>query len=171
MRSGAGAMRGPSRSSDDSAPYARPNLSNDYLAGTGPDEWMPLRSPDYYSNQLIGLELNARALCIDVGKKQVYTASGKTYAFDRLLLAMGADPVKLPIPNASESNSFYLRSYADGRALLREPHRQSQGVVFHLDNAVTRLEGRMAVLKSGARVEADFLVLGVGARPSVALAE
>jgi apoptosis-inducing factor 3 len=211
-------------SADDSAPYDRPNLSKDYLAGTGPDEWMPLRSPDYYSDQLIGLELNARAVSIDVGKKQVYAASGKTYAFDRLLLATGADPVKLPIPGASESQLFYLRSYADGRALaaraasakqvvvvggsfiglevaaslrardiavhvvaqerlplervmgpeigrfIRSLH-ESQGVVFHLDDTVTRLEGRTAVLKSGARIEADFLVLGVGVRPSVALAE
>jgi NADPH-dependent 2,4-dienoyl-CoA reductase/sulfur reductase-like enzyme len=48
---------------------------------------------------------------------------------------------------------------------------ESQGVVFHLEDTVTRLEGRTAVLKSGARIEADLLVLGVGVRPSVALAE
>jgi NADPH-dependent 2,4-dienoyl-CoA reductase/sulfur reductase-like enzyme len=48
---------------------------------------------------------------------------------------------------------------------------EANGVVFHLQDSVTRLEGRTAVLKSGTTLEADFLVLGVGVRPLVALAE
>jgi NADPH-dependent 2,4-dienoyl-CoA reductase/sulfur reductase-like enzyme len=48
---------------------------------------------------------------------------------------------------------------------------ESHGVVFHMQDTVTRVEGRAAILESGASVEADFLVLGVGVRPSVVLAE
>jgi len=54
-------------SADDSAPYDRPNLSKDYLAGTAPEDWMPLRSPDYYVDRHIDLVLKSRASSLDVG--------------------------------------------------------------------------------------------------------
>lgn len=210
-------------SADDSPPYDRPNLSKDYLAGTARDEWMPLRPAEYYSDRRIELALNTRVTALDVRQKRLQTENGRSYDFDRLLLATGADPVRLPIPGA-QSQVFYLRTFADSRVLaaraasakqvvvvggsfiglevaasLRErgvavhvvarerlplervmgPEvggfirglHESHGVVFHLQDTVTRLEGRMAVLESGATIEADFLVLGVGVRPLVALAE
>jgi 3-phenylpropionate/trans-cinnamate dioxygenase ferredoxin reductase subunit len=51
-------------SADDSAPYDRPNLSKDYLAGAASDEWMPLRSAEYYSDRRIELALNTRAMSL-----------------------------------------------------------------------------------------------------------
>ena len=53
---------------------------------------------------------------------------------------------------------------------LRGLH-EAQGVVFHLGETVARVDGRKVVLSGGGSVEADFLVLGVGVRPSLALAE
>ena len=35
--------------SDLSVPYDRPNVSKDYLAGTAPEEWIPLRPAEYYA--------------------------------------------------------------------------------------------------------------------------
>ncbi|MCI0350968.1 MAG: FAD-dependent oxidoreductase [Acidobacteriales bacterium] len=211
-------------SADDSAPCDRPNLSKDYLAGTAAEEWIPLRPPDYYSDQRIDLVLKSRVTSIDTRQKRVQVENGKTYAFDRLLLATGADPVKLPIEGASDSQLYYLRTYADSRAIiekatgakqvvvvgasfigmevaasLRErgvgvtvvaPGQQplervlgsdvgqfirslheSHGVVFHLGDTVARVDGRQVILKSGAALDADFLILGVGVRPSLGLAE
>lgn len=48
---------------------------------------------------------------------------------------------------------------------------EANGVVFHFQESVARVEGRRTILQSGASVEADLLVLGVGVRPSLALAE
>ena len=42
-------------SADDAAPYDRPNLSKDYLAGTASEDWIPLRDADYYASQRITL--------------------------------------------------------------------------------------------------------------------
>jgi len=53
---------------------------------------------------------------------------------------------------------------------IRSLH-ESHGVVFHLGQTVKRLDGRQVTLSGGGTVEADFLVLGVGVRPSMALAE
>ena len=35
-------------SDDQAPPVDRPNLSKDYLAGSAPEEWVPLRPDDYY---------------------------------------------------------------------------------------------------------------------------
>ena len=43
----------------------RPNLSKDYLAGTAPEEWIPLRSPEFYGERGSELKLGARVIAID----------------------------------------------------------------------------------------------------------
>jgi len=211
-------------SADGSAPCDRPNLSKEYLAGTAPEEWMPLRSPDFYTGQQIDLVLNSRVSSLDVQRKRVQLENGKTYTFDALLLATGADPVRLPVAGATASQLYYLRTLADSRALVKEATsakqvllvgasfialevaaslrergiaihivapdpvplehifgreigrffqqlHESHGVVFHLGETVARVDGRQATLSGGLELDADLLVLGVGVRPSVALAE
>ena len=54
--------------------------------------------------------------------------------------------------------------------MIRGLH-EAQGVVFHLGETVSRVDGRAVTLSGGGQLEADFLVLGVGVRPSLALAE
>src|SRR5262245_41330692 len=66
-------------SADEDPPVDRPNLSKDYLAGTAKDDWMPLRSPEYYTEQKIELVQNARAASIDVEQKHVTLENGKKY--------------------------------------------------------------------------------------------
>jgi NADPH-dependent 2,4-dienoyl-CoA reductase/sulfur reductase-like enzyme/nitrite reductase/ring-hydroxylating ferredoxin subunit len=48
---------------------------------------------------------------------------------------------------------------------------ESHGVHFHLGQTVARVDGNQVTLNDGTKVHADFLVLGVGVRPSVVLAE
>jgi NADPH-dependent 2,4-dienoyl-CoA reductase/sulfur reductase-like enzyme len=53
---------------------------------------------------------------------------------------------------------------------IRDLH-QANGVIFHLQDTISRLEGRKVTLRSGSSLDADLLVLGVGVRPVSALAE
>jgi apoptosis-inducing factor 3 len=48
---------------------------------------------------------------------------------------------------------------------------EAHGVTFHLGQTVSRVNGRAVSLSGGTVVDADFLVLGVGVRPSLILAE
>ena len=48
---------------------------------------------------------------------------------------------------------------------------EGHGVVFHLGDTVTKIEGKRATLKSGSVIEADVVVVGVGVRPRLSLAE
>ena len=45
-------------------PVDRPNLSKDYLAGTAPEEWIPLRPPEFFAEHDIELVQNARVTAI-----------------------------------------------------------------------------------------------------------
>jgi NADPH-dependent 2,4-dienoyl-CoA reductase/sulfur reductase-like enzyme/nitrite reductase/ring-hydroxylating ferredoxin subunit len=211
-------------SSDDSPPYDRPNLSKDFLAGTAPDDWIPLRSSEYYNDRRIELVLGSLVSSLDIKRRQVQLENGKTYGFGALLIATGAEPVRLQIEGATDAQIHYLRTFADSRVIvaktasakrvvvvgasfiglevaaslrargidvdvvapdslplervmgpdigrfLRGLH-ESHGVVFHLASTVSRMSGRSVTLSSGTIVDADFVVLGVGVRPSLALAE
>src|ERR1019366_4652308 len=94
-------------SADDSAPYDRPNLSKDFLAGTAPDDWIPLRSAKYYLDRRIDLVLGSRVSSLDVRQRSVQLENGKTYGFGALLIATGSEPVRLWIEGATDAQIHY----------------------------------------------------------------
>jgi NADPH-dependent 2,4-dienoyl-CoA reductase/sulfur reductase-like enzyme/nitrite reductase/ring-hydroxylating ferredoxin subunit len=106
-------------SNDGSTPADRPNLSKDYLAGNAPEDYLPLRGEDYYRDAGIDLRLNANVSAIDPEARSVTLGNGDRLSFDRLLLATGAEPVKLQIPGADQPHVHTLRSVADSRAIIK----------------------------------------------------
>ncbi len=100
------------------APVDRPNLSKDYLAGSAPEDWLPLRPRDFYGEAAIDLRLDADVSSIDPGARKVVTAGGETFGYDRLLLATGAEPVPLAMPGAGQLPVHTLRSLADCRSII-----------------------------------------------------
>jgi NADPH-dependent 2,4-dienoyl-CoA reductase/sulfur reductase-like enzyme len=53
---------------------------------------------------------------------------------------------------------------------VRSLHEQ-HGVIFHLEDTVVQIDGKRALLKSGSLLDADLVVVGIGVRPRIALAE
>jgi len=105
-------------SDDDAPPVDRPNLSKDYLAGSAPEDWLPLRPDDFYAENNIDLRLKTSVAAIDARRREVIIAGGGRLAYDRLLVATGAEPVRLPIPGANQPHVHTLRSLADCRAII-----------------------------------------------------
>jgi NADPH-dependent 2,4-dienoyl-CoA reductase/sulfur reductase-like enzyme/nitrite reductase/ring-hydroxylating ferredoxin subunit len=205
-------------------PVDRPNLSKDYLAGKAPEEWVPLRPDSFYTENGIDLRLGTNATGIDVRAREVVLENGTRVAYDRLLLATGAEPVRLPTPGAELPHVRMLRSLADCRAIIEraaaarrtvvlgasfiglevaaalrardiEVHvvapdkrpmervlgpqmgdfvralHEEHGVVFHLEETATDINDKRVALSGGGMLDADLVVVGVGVRPRVALAE
>jgi NADPH-dependent 2,4-dienoyl-CoA reductase/sulfur reductase-like enzyme/nitrite reductase/ring-hydroxylating ferredoxin subunit len=211
-------------SEDAAPPVDRPNLSKDYLAGTAPEDWVPLRPDSFYASNDIELRLNERVVRIEVSSRAVVLADGGALTYDRLLLATGAEPVRLSIPGSDQAHVRTLRSLADCREIIaraagarrvvvmgasfiglevaaalrarkidvhvvapgkrpmervlgpelgdfvRELHEE-HGVVFHLEDTASAIDNRRVQLKSGASLEADLVVVGIGVRPRTGLAE
>jgi NADPH-dependent 2,4-dienoyl-CoA reductase/sulfur reductase-like enzyme/nitrite reductase/ring-hydroxylating ferredoxin subunit len=117
-------------SSDDAPPVDRPNLSKDYLAGTATEEWVPLRPDSFYSENGIDLRLKAKVTDLDVRSRAVVLADGSKVPYDRLLLATGAEPIRLPIPGADLPHVHTLRSLADCRAIIERARTARRAVVL-----------------------------------------
>jgi len=117
-------------SADDDAPYDRPNLSKDYLAGTASEEWIPLRPEDFYAENGIDLRLGTTVAAIDPAGRRVVLAGGGELPFDRLLLATGAEPVRPPIPGADGPQVHTLRSLRDSRALIAAAEAARRAVLI-----------------------------------------
>lgn len=103
---------------DPALPVDRPNLSKDYLAGTAPPDWIPLRSEDFYAEHRIDLRLNARVSGLDTQQKAVTLADGTRVAYGALLMATGAEPVRLKVPGTDLPHVHGLRTLADSDALI-----------------------------------------------------
>jgi NADPH-dependent 2,4-dienoyl-CoA reductase/sulfur reductase-like enzyme/nitrite reductase/ring-hydroxylating ferredoxin subunit len=117
-------------SSDAATPVDRPNLSKDYLAGNAPEDWVPLRPESYYRENNIELRTNATVALIDPGERELELADGSRLRYDRLLLATGAEPVRLSIPGADQPHVHALRSLADSRAIISQATKARRAVVM-----------------------------------------
>ena len=117
-------------SADESLPYDRPNLSKDYLAGTAPEEWIPLRSADFYREQKIDTLTNISVTSVDPKAKQVTLSDGRSLGYGALLLATGAEPVRLSIPGDDLLHVCYLRTLADSRRIIAKAENAKRAVVI-----------------------------------------
>jgi NADPH-dependent 2,4-dienoyl-CoA reductase/sulfur reductase-like enzyme/nitrite reductase/ring-hydroxylating ferredoxin subunit len=115
---------------DESLPYDRPNLSKDYLAGSAPEEWIPLRPLEFYPEQKIDALANTTVTGIDPKAKQVTLSDGRSLGFGALLLATGAEPVQLTIPGADSPHVCYLRTLTDSRRIIEKAKSAQRAVVI-----------------------------------------
>jgi NADPH-dependent 2,4-dienoyl-CoA reductase/sulfur reductase-like enzyme len=117
-------------SDDDAPPCDRPNLSKDYLAGNAPEEWIPLRPPEFYRGQQIDLRLGTCVTAINTGAREIELKDGSRQHYGALLIATGAEPVRLEVPGSDLPHIHYLRSLADSRAIIAKATTSRRAVVI-----------------------------------------
>jgi len=103
--------------SEPDRPYERPPLSKDYLRGESEREKAYVHPAGFYEEQDIELMTASAVAAIDPGASRVLLEDNRELAYDRLLLTMGAEPRRLPIPGAELNGIHYLRTFADCDAL------------------------------------------------------
>lgn len=117
-------------SADESAPYDRPNLSKDYLAGNAPEEWIPLRPAEFYAERGVTLELARRVTAIDTAARRAALDDGRSLEFGALLITTGASPVRLPALVDTVGRVRYLRTLADSRAIKSAAEGARRAVII-----------------------------------------
>jgi len=110
-------------------PIDRPNVSKDYLAGTAPEQWMPLRSLEFYADAGIDLIAGVSVESIDTETRGVHLSDGRTLSYGALLLATGAEPRRLPLPGADLPHVHYLRTLDDSKTIIAALDKVDRAVV------------------------------------------
>jgi NADPH-dependent 2,4-dienoyl-CoA reductase/sulfur reductase-like enzyme len=142
-------------------PVDRPNLSKDYLAGTAPEEWIPLRPREFYDEIGVELHVGDAAVALDPARKSLTLQSGRTLSYDALLLAIGAEPVRLPIEGATQAHVFTLRALEDSRAIIAAAGKARRTVI--VGSSFIGLETAASLRARGLEVDVvsrDRLPLG-----------
>ena len=205
------------------APYDRPNLSKDYLAGDAQESWLPLRPEGFYAKHRIE-RVSAEVASIDPANRRVVLEDGSALEYGALLLATGAEPVRLEVPGAELPHVRVLRSLADCRSIiaaaegkhrvaivgasfigmevaaalrgrglevtviapdalpfertlgrelgeLLKARHEERGVRFRLGRRPAGIGEGKVRLDDGSAVEAELVVVGIGVRPRLRLAE
>jgi apoptosis-inducing factor 3 len=117
-------------SSDAAAPVDRPSLSKDYLAGNASEDGVPLRPTSFYSENAIDLRVATEVVRLDPGSREIALSDGQSIRYDRLLLATGAEPVRLWIPESDQAHVHSLRSLADCRAIIARAQTARRAIIL-----------------------------------------
>jgi NADPH-dependent 2,4-dienoyl-CoA reductase/sulfur reductase-like enzyme len=100
------------------APYDRPPLSKELLAGKVDERSLAYRPSDWYREQEVELLLGRRAAALEPASRVVRTTAGEEVHYDEILIATGSTPRRLPAARGLD-NVHLLRSLADAKALRR----------------------------------------------------
>jgi 3-phenylpropionate/trans-cinnamate dioxygenase ferredoxin reductase subunit len=146
---------------EDYLPYHRPPLSKDYLKGGKSIEAIQIASATSFDKAEVEIRLAQRVVRIDRANKRVELDTGRTVAYDKLLLAIGARPKALSLPGAHLKGVHYLRNVNDVDRIRAAVRTGGRAIVIgggyiglevaaslrHLGMQVTVLEALDRVLK------------------------
>jgi len=209
-------------------PYERPPLSKEFLRGEAGRDKTRTHDEAWYRDHEVEVLLATRASTLDQATRTVTTEVGDQLRYGGgLVMATGAQPVRLELPGEDLEGVYYLRTVDDAERLRAAISRAESMVIIgggfiaaevaasatQMDTRVTllaarnlwtravgsemgrffedflrdrgvhvrtrtraeRLEGgdsvEAVVLPDGTRLHADVVVIGVGVRPDVDLAE
>lgn len=102
------------------APYDRPPLSKAVLLGERTTAQCALYDDAFYREHRIDLRIDANVQQIDRGSRKVVLQNGQSVAYQRLLIATGAEPRQLAVPGSALAGVHCLRTSAHAEAIADE---------------------------------------------------
>ncbi len=115
---------------DDKLPYDRTTLSKNYFTGKLKKEEVLLRSPEFYEQHHIEVQLNRVVQNVEVSTKTITFENHEPLVYDSLLIATGGQPRQLEVSGSNLQNIFTLRNFADCDRILEAAKNAAQAVVI-----------------------------------------
>lgn len=130
-------------------PYERPQLSKSILLDSEPNPAF-IRAAGDWAELDVTLSTSSRVVTADIERREIGLEDGRVFAFDRLLLATGTRPRRMPELERSALPVSYLRCMDDALALRRalQPGRN----VVLIGGGVIGLEVASAAVARGCHV-------------------
>ncbi|MFF0432274.1 NAD(P)/FAD-dependent oxidoreductase [Streptomyces sp. NPDC004327] len=101
-------------------PYERPPLSKGYLLGKDERDSVFVHEPGWYAQHDVELHLGQPVTAVDREAHTVRLGDGTVIRYDKLLLATGAEPRRLPVPGTDLAGVHHLRRLAHSERLRDE---------------------------------------------------
>ena len=111
-------------------PYNRPPLSKEFLRGEEERVNLFFSPEEFYRENQVETLLGVRAESLDLGARAVALSNGDSVTFEKLLIATGGSPIRLPLPGADRKGVYYLRTVDDSEAIAREAAPGRRAVVI-----------------------------------------
>jgi 3-phenylpropionate/trans-cinnamate dioxygenase ferredoxin reductase component len=131
-------------------PYERPPLSKDYLMGKAEREKAFVHPQGWYAEHDVDFRPRMEVTAVDRGAHEVVTSGGDRLVYDKLLLATGATPRRLPVPGADHAAVAYLRSIDDSERIKTALQKDARIAI--IGGGWIGLEVAAAARTAGARV-------------------
>jgi p-cumate 2,3-dioxygenase ferredoxin reductase subunit len=131
-------------------PYERPQLSKAMLHSADAPVAYIKQARDWNDVLNVRLETGAAVTDCDTDRRMVTTADGRSFPFDRLLIATGTRPRRLAELEKSGIEIQYLRNVEDALRFRKSVQHQSRIVI--VGGGVIGLEAACAAAKNGCRV-------------------
>ena len=112
-------------------PYERPPLSKAFLRGEAGRDWVRTHDEAWYRDHEVELLLATRASTLDPATRTVTTEVGDQLRYGTgLVLATGAQPVRLELPGGDLEGVYYLRTVDDAERLRAAISRAESMVIL-----------------------------------------
>ncbi len=135
--------------------YDRIQLSP-VLAGEKSFDQIVTHSQDWYDSNGVKTHFGYWVQSIDAGAKFVTLHDGQTIAYDKLILAMGSDPIRLPLPGADLPGVVAFRDLQDVDMMQTAAERGGDAVV--IGGGLLGLEAAYGLAKRGMKATVIHLV-------------
>lgn len=114
---------------DESEPLYNRIMLKNYMKGTLPKQYSRVHDENWYEKRDIELHLETQALKVDTEENVVETARGESFGYERLLVATGGSPRKLPFDEGYD-NLMYMWTMNDAGRIKNSAEDSEKAVVI-----------------------------------------